>query len=308
MTRGTIANNVITDHPGGPGIKVQGAQNGAAGAPTGSLGIPGSSTDKVLISGNKIAGDATNKLNPVGIQAGIEGRAGQANFEIISNGTLAEPIRNTGSHGISVGNGGNTTAHYKIDGNYVSPNNTGAGIGALGIWAGTDKSALSGGGTASNTNMRLTVTNNHIRNTDASGIRILNGDTNGRADVRVSNNDVANGGSGRAPIRVENGGAGEAGYNPTMCATISSNTTQANAPAPAGTVPGILIVKLSDPVGSHPFGFTGLAPSPATFTQVESFLTGLNPAANQGTSGYGSTRAFVAQGDNFTNCTHPAGF
>ena len=68
-----------------------------------------------------------------------------------------------------------------------------------------------------------------------------------------------------------------------MCATISGNTTAANAPSGGGnTFPGVLLSKRFTTATQYPFGLTG--------------------------GFYAGKRVAVNVGDNFTSCTHPAGF
>ena len=94
-----------------------------------------------------------------------------------------------------------------------------------------------------------------------------------------------------------------------MCATISDNTTAANAPSPGGnTFPGILLSKRFTTATQYPFGLTGLSPSPSTNANTEAYVTGLNPNASIGGGFYAGKRVAVNVGDNFTSCTHPAGF
>ena len=98
-------------------------------------------------------------------------------------------------------------------------------------------------------------------------------------------------------------------FDPTMCATISGNTTAANAPTPGGnTFPGIDLFKRSTVAAEYQFGIVGLTPSPSTNANTESFVSGLNPNASVGGGFYAGRRVAVDAGNNFVSCTHPAGF
>jgi hypothetical protein len=135
-----------------------------------------------------------------------------------------------------------------------------------------------------------------------------NVNANGTSQVRVINNDVAGGAVGSSvsapPIAVENGSSATAAFNPTMCVTISGNTTAANVAASPNVFPGILLAKRTGQ-----FGITGgLTPSPAPNATTEAFLTGLNPNSNLGAGFYNGKRVVVNVGDNLVSCAHPAGF
>ena len=115
------------------------------------------------------------------------------------------------------------------------------------------------------------------------GIRVLAANSNGSAQVKVTNNDIANGGAGTSPIDIGNGSSADAAFSHTMCATISSNTTAANAQSGGGNIfPGILLSKRFTTANQYPFGLTGLTPSPSTNANTEAYVTGLNPNASIG--------------------------
>jgi hypothetical protein len=268
--------------------------------------VPGSATNRILIDGNLLTGDPTLRFGGAGIQAGVEGR-GAANFDITNNGTEASPITNVGTHGIATGNSGSTEVEYLIQGNRVSANNFEEG--ALGIRSASDKHIMVGGSTLATPILKTIINNNVVRNTTGGGIRVLQANSNGTAEVKVTNNDVANGGAGTAAIRVENGSSVDPAFDPTLCATISANTTAANAPTAGGhTFPGILLFKRSQLAADYQFGIVGLSPSPSTNANTEAFVTGLNPNSNLGANFYAGKRVSVDAGDNFVSCTHPAGF
>jgi VCBS repeat-containing protein len=301
MTKAQIEDNVITDHPSGNGITILGAQTNVSPAPTPTIGVPGSATNRVLIDGNLLTGDPTLRFGGSAIQAGIEGR-GVGNFDITNNGNVANPITNAGTHGIATGNSGSSEVEYLIQNNRVNANNFEGG--GLGIRSASDQHIMVGGTTLATPILRTSIVNNHVRNTTGGGIRVLAGNSNGTAQVRVNNNDVANGGAGTSGIDIGNGGTTGAPFTATMCATISGNTVAANAPSLGGnTFPGILLAKR---VGE--FGVPGLTPSPAPNATTESFLTTLNPNSNLGGAFYAGKRVAVNVGDNFVSCTHPPGF
>jgi hypothetical protein len=107
---------------------------------------------------------------------------------------------------------------------------------------------------------------------------------------------------------VEIGSSADATFDPTMCATISGNTTAANAPSPGGnTFPGLGLFKRDADPADYQFGIVGLSPSPSTNANTESFVAGLNNF-NLGGGFYAGKRVSVDAGDNFVSCTHPPGF
>jgi hypothetical protein len=114
LTKAQIEDNVITDFPSGNGIAFLGAQTNLSPAPTGSVGVPGSATNRILIDGNLLTGDPVNRFGGAAILAGVEGR-GQGNFDITNNGTVANPITNVGTHAIATGNSGSSTVDYLIE-------------------------------------------------------------------------------------------------------------------------------------------------------------------------------------------------
>jgi hypothetical protein len=231
LTKAQIEDNVITDHPSGNGITFLGAQTNLTPAPAGTVGVPGSSTNRILIDGNLLTGDPTLRFGGAGILAGVEGR-GVGNFDITNNGTAANPITNVGTHGIATGNSGSSEVEYLIENNRVTANNFEAG--ALGIRSASDRHIMVGGTTLATPILKTIINNNVVRNTTGGGIRVLAANSNGTANVKVTNNDVANGGAGRSPIDIGNGSSADPAFSQTMCATISGNTTAANAPSGGG--------------------------------------------------------------------------
>jgi Bacterial Ig domain/Bacterial cadherin-like domain/RTX calcium-binding nonapeptide repeat (4 copies) len=306
LTKAQIEDNVITDHPSGNGIVILGAQTNISPAPTPTIGVPGSATNRILIDGNLLTGDPTLRFGGAGILAGVEGR-GVANFDITNNGSVASPITNVGTHGIATGNSGSSEVEYLIQGNRVNANNFEGG--GLGIRSASDQHIMVGGTTLATPILKTIIANNHVRNTTGGGIRVLASNSNGTSEVKVQNNDIANGAAGSFPIRVENGSSADAAFDPTMCATISGNTTAANAPTPGGnTAPGIGLFKRSMVAANYQFGIVGLSPSPSTNANTEAFVTGQNPASSLGGGFWAGKRVTVDAGDNFVSCAHPPGF
>jgi hypothetical protein len=305
LTKAQIQNNVITDFPSGNGIAFLGAQTNLSPAPVGTVGVPGSATNRILIDGNLLTGDPVNRFGGAAILAGVEGR-GAGNFDITNNGTAANPITNVGTHAIATGNSGSSNVEYLIEGNRINANNFEAG--GLGIRSASDQHIMVGGSTLSNPTLKTIIHNNVVRNTTGGGIRVLAANSNGTSEVKVTNNDVADGAVGSSvsapPIAVENGSSAVGAFTLTMCATISGNTTAANVRASANVFPGILLAKRNGQ-----FGITGgLTPSPAPNATTEAFLTGLNPNSSLGAGFYNGKRVVVNVGDNLVSCTHPAGF
>jgi hypothetical protein len=291
LLKAQIEDNIITDFPSGNGISFLGAQTNIGAAPTGSVGVFGSSTNFILIDGNQLTGDPTLRFGGSGIQAGVEGR-GVGNF-VISNNT----VTNVGTHGIATGNSGSTSVEYH---NTVNANNFEAG--GLGIRSASDVHIMVGGSTLATPTLVTFIEDNVIRNTTGGGIRVLQANSNGTAEVVVTGNDVANGGAGTAAIRVENGSSANPAFDPTLSLIISNNTTAANAPTPGGnTAPGILLFKRSTVASEYEFGIVGLTPSPSTNANTESYVAGLNRNANLGGGFWAGKRVSVDAGDNFVS-------
>jgi hypothetical protein len=304
LTKGNISNNTVTGFPSGDGINVQGAQTSSSTAPAGTYGTPGSATNIVTFTGNQVIGDTTNRINGFGIAASVTGR-GQGNFSITNNGTVASPLRNMLSSAVAIGAAGDVTTYFVVTGNQIAANNI---LSSSAIALGTDKNIQADLSTLSNPQVRATITGNTISNSQ-SGIRVLHRDSNGTANVRIDNNTISGlTGPGLSGIRVENGSSGNASFNPTMCASVSGNTAGTGPADGFGdTQPGITLFKRSTLSTTYVFGLTGLAPSPATAAQTETYATGLNPASAVGGGFYAGKKVAVRTGNNFTSCTLPAG-
>ncbi|MDQ6525251.1 cadherin domain-containing protein [Nocardioides sp. LHD-245] len=304
LTKATIANNTVTGFPSGDGISIQGASTASSTAPPGTYGVPGSATDVVSITGNQVIGDTTNKINGFGISASVTGR-GQGNFSITDNGTVGSPLRNMKSSAIAIGLAGDATAYFTVTGNQINANN---GFSTAAIALGTDKNIQADLSTLATPTARATITGNTIANTSGPGIRILHRDSNGTLNLRLENNaNTGVQGLLLSGIRVENGSSGDAAYNPTLCASIASNSAT-SAPVSGGDKNGgINVYKESDAAATYKFGLVGLTPSPATAAQTETFLAGQNPASETGVGFFAGKKVVVRTGDQFTSCTLPAG-
>ena len=307
LTKATIASNAITDHPNGHGIVVMGSQPNTGG-PAPAIGTPGNVTNRVHINANSIVGDPVLGLGGAGVQVGVEGR-GVGNYHVTDN----NPVNNVGTHGITGGNSGSSSVDYTFTGNTVTANNQ--ELGAIGVRMANDKHIMVGGSTLSNPVTRARIESNTVRNTTGSGMRVLQGNSNGAMNAIVNGNNIAGGGSGTPGLRVENGSSNDAAWDPTMCATITNNTIAANGPTSGGhTFPGIALFKRTQNTAapsatSYDFGIVGLTPSPSTAANTESYVAGLNPNSNLGANFYAGKRVTVDAGGNFfTSCTMPAGF
>ena len=99
VTLATITNNVVSNFPSGWRIQAQGGNGNLAG-PAGVFGTAGHPTNKIAITGNTLTGNP--KFGTFAIVTAVNGR-GQGNFDISSNGTVANPITNSIGTAISVG-------------------------------------------------------------------------------------------------------------------------------------------------------------------------------------------------------------
>jgi hypothetical protein len=187
----------------------------------------------VVRDGNLLTGDLVLRFGGAGIQAGRRGPRSRQNLDITNNGPALNTITNVGTQAIASGNSGSSEVEYLIDNNRISTNNFEAG--ALGIRSASDRHIMVGGRTLATPVLKTIISNNVVRNTTGGGIRVLASNSNGASKVKVTNNDVASGGAGTYPIRVENGSSADAAFDPTMC--VMSITSQA-ATASAGSLIG----------------------------------------------------------------------
>jgi hypothetical protein len=282
VTAANIANNVITNFPGGGGIQAQGGNSNFAG-PAGVFGTAGHATNIINITGNRIAGQsAANRIGAEGIVASVGG-FGQGNFNISNNGTLANPITHVTGSGISNSAFGNATVTSLIENNVIVANNS---FGSQGI----------GGGLAPRFGptdvpvMTVTVRGNTISNTDGNGILLVARDTSGTLNARVQNNTVAAPLGGVRPgIRVDSGNTAS-GDNDTVCLNISGNTS-----AGSGGTQGIGLRKQGTVSNQFTFGINGMAATASP--GVETYVNGLNPA--------GGGTLLISAASGFSNCNLP---
>ncbi|MCB1057400.1 MAG: cadherin-like domain-containing protein [Acidobacteria bacterium] len=290
VTRATIAGNVITNFPSGSAIRVQGGNGNAAG-PSGTLGVAGSGSDVIAITGNRVAGASTaNKIGLEGILATVGG-VGQGNFNISGNGTMANPIANVTGTAISVNALGPATVTATVSNNVMAPNNifaaNGVGAGVNNIFGITDAPSLS-----------ITISNNVISAVDGNGILAVARNSNGTLLAKILDNQVAAPLTGVRPgIRVD---SGTSSGNTTVCLNMSGNTS-----AGSGGTQGLGIRKQGTVSTTNTFGLHSLSGGtttpfvcpgtavPAGTPAVENFINCLNPAGNgtlliSGTSGFTS--------------------
>jgi hypothetical protein len=283
ITKASVTSNTITNFPSGNGILFQGGNGNAAGTGA-TLGTPGSLTDIISISGNRIAGQSSaNLLGSNGIVTAVSGK-GQGNFDISNNGTVANPITNVAGSGVACSAFGQVTVTAVINNNVIVAHNI---VASRGIAAGVDMVF----GVSDAPSMTLTISNNNVSQCDGNGIFTGALNSNGMARIKILNNTIAAPLTGnREGIRVNSGTPSATGTNTTVCLNISGNTS-----AGSGIATGIGLRKEGTVSSTNTFGINGMA---ATATPgVESYVDGLNPAGN-GTS-------LVSATSGFTNCSFP---
>jgi VCBS repeat-containing protein len=307
LTKAEITSNAITNFPSGNGIVVQGGNTASSGAAAGTYGvpsgsIPGAGSNIVTISFNTIVGDATNHMAAAGILASVEGK-GSGNFTITNNGTVATPVKNMLGQAIGVGVSGSATANFFVTNNVVAPDSA---FGSTGIGVGTDVNIQADSSTLTTPTINAIVVSNTVSQSDGYGIEVEQRDSNGTANVEVSNNSVsAPKTSVATSIEVMEGSTGSPSYNPTLCAAISGNTAATALDDGAGDrAPGITLDKLVAGSASYKFGITGLPLPPATAAQTEVYVATQNPGSGVGTGFWGPLTVFAGN-DGFTSCTLP---
>ncbi|KAA1420959.1 tandem-95 repeat protein [Nocardioides humilatus] len=305
LTKATISGNVITGFPSADAIAVQGGNKSTSTAPAGTYGVPGSATDKITISSNRILGHTTNPTTGSAIAAGVIGR-GQGNFDIANNGSTANPIAFFRGTVIALTATGSATVDFRVYRNTIlaltpSP-------GSPGISLVTDKSVQTNATTLATPTVHATIESNWVRQTGASSLLVLQRDSNGAAAINVDSNIFNEiGGDTLSGIIVQNGSTGSGSFNPTMCARIVTNTSGSSNPSVGSTRnAGINLYKATTSSSTYRFGIVGLAPSPSTAAQTETYVGGLNPSSITGVGSiFDGKRAVVRQGDQFTSCTLP---
>jgi hypothetical protein len=308
LTKATISGNTVTNFPSGNGIEVLGGNTAGSGAgvPAGTYGTfnttPGAGTNIVSMTGNFVVGDATNKLNGSAILAEVDGK-GQGNFDMSGNGSAGNKIRNMKGAAMGAGSTGSAQVSVQMNSNQIAANNQ---SGANGIGIGIDKNIQADASTLANPQLNIDLSSNNVSGSSGIGIWSLMHDSNGTENLRMNNNTVGGPAQPNPGMRADIGDSGSASFNPTLCSQISGNTTANGGPDGFGnTDPGLEIDKESTSAATYKFGIVGLAPSPATPTQTESYLTGLNPGSALGGGFFAGKKVAVLNGDNFTSCTLP---
>jgi len=282
LTKATILTNVISNFPSGAGIVVHGGNSVAAGA-AGVCGTAGSATDIITITGNRITGQSSpNQIATAGIEVAVNGK-GQGNFNVSTNGTLANPLTNVKGNGITCSAFGQTTVTATINNNVIVANNTNA---SQGIGVGTGRTF------SSNDVPTLTVTINNNTNsqTDGNGILVVAREAIGHLNVTIKSNNVAAPlGGVRQGIRVDAGNSSSA--DDAVCLDISGNKSAPSVGQPAAL--GIGLRKQGTISTTNDFGVEGMA---ATSTPgVEAFINGLNPS--------GGGTLLISATSGFSNCS-----
>ncbi len=286
VTRATIANNIISNFPSATGIMAQGGNGNAAG-PAGVFGTAGSGSDIIAITGNRVAGfSAANRLGTQAILAVVNGK-GQGNFNVSSNGTVANPLTNSIGTTIAVSSLGQAVVTATVSSNVIVSNNA---AGANGIGAGTSQTF----GATDTPSLTVTISNNQISQTDGNGILATARDATGTLRAKIQNNTVAAPLAGnRNGIRIDAGNA--VSINDSVCLNISGNTTAGVGLSPEG----IGLRKQGTVAATNNFALHGFATSPANQAQTAAYVTGQNPGSSSGT--------LIIAGDNFNSptCSFP---
>ena len=289
-----MTNNTIVDFRAGVGVQVR-AGNVNAGGPPGNAGIAGSATDIITITGNLMNGGNGGIGNQPDrfFTGGVSG-IGQGNFNVSSNGTAANRLRNIDCIAIEFQVDGPATVTSTIQNNFINANSA---VGCAGIAIGTDDPGDLGAGTHT-----TLVSGNNVMGSDGVGIFVIVRDSGSTMTARVLNNTVAAPiatNAARAGIRAD---SGSAEGDTTLCLEISGNTTAGSTNSDTATTsPGINLRKQGTDPTSTPSASKGW-PRPRS-PGVENYVNGLNTSTS-GTFGVGGTALLSAQ-SGFTNCNAP---
>ncbi len=287
ITKATVSSNVITDFRAGYGIRLVGGNT--AGAAKSTLGVPGNATNVVAVTGNRMDG-GTGGLEQqpdsfVDIQ--VFGVA-DANVDVSTNGTVAEPLRHLDCDAISVLTGGAANVAAKIESNRIAAGNA---PGCAGI------AALATSLNAVGATLTARVTNNNVGATGGPGI-LVEASSSGAATAKITNNTVeAPTGGLFGGILAASGSVGDA--DASLCVAMTANTT-AGGSGGGATAPGIQLSKLSTEPAINDFGIEGLPLGQTSSPSVENYVNGLNASA-PGTIGVGGTVLSSAT-SGFSSC------
>ncbi|RXZ48640.1 cadherin repeat domain-containing protein [Agromyces fucosus] len=290
ITKATISSNVITDFRAGHGIRLIGGNQ--AGAAKSTLGNPGSVTNVVAVTGNRMDGGSggIEQQPETFVDVQVLG-AGDANVDVSTNGTDAEPIRHLDCQAISLMTGGAANVTAKFDANVIA---AGSRPGCSGISANATSLNTVGATLAAR------VTNNQVSATGGPGI-FVGASGAGMATAKVTGNNVlaptGDGYAGYAGIIVAAGSI--AGPDSPVCVAITGNTTAGGTGVFQAT--GIQLSKLSTDPTINDFGIEGLPQGQTASPAVENYLNGLNTSAS-GSVGVGGTVLSTAT-SGFSSCT-----
>jgi hypothetical protein len=282
VTKGSLSNNVISNFPSGAGILAQGGNANAAG-PASTFGLAGNAANVVTISGNRIAGNAAVRMATNAIGTSVNGK-GQGNFDILGNGTLANPITNISGSVIVSSALGQTTVTARIANNFIDANHVAGFGGPLGISAGAAQTFA----TTDAPQYTVEISGNSVTDVDGNGILAAARSSNAIMKARVLNNSVAAPLSGtRQGIRVD---SGTATGNTNLCLEISGNTS-----AGAGGATGIGLRKQGTNPAVNVYSVVGMVATSSP--GVETYVDSQNPA--------GGGTQLLSAASGFTNCTLP---
>ena len=291
VTKATISGNTISGFGAGTGIEV--VSGNVSGGPAATLGIPGSATDVVTVSGNLMDGGDGGLGNQPEQFIRASAVFGVANVSISSNGTAALPIRHIDCETILVEASGDAEMTANVANNIISAGNR---QGCTGIMTRTVNPGVQDGPVIS-----ATVTGNSVAGVRGAGIAMVSAATGGELTARVLNNTVAASLGGEfSGIRAFSGLSD--GSNAATCLEIVGNIT-AGGTGDLGTAPGISLSKRGVDPAVNVFGIEGLAPSPAASPVVEQHVNSLN-SSTSGTLGVGGTLLESAT-SGFTSCVAP---
>jgi hypothetical protein len=300
LTQAALTDNTIHNFPSGNGVELVGEQITSTTGPRATFGVPDSTTNRVVVSGNDIRGNATNKMGVFGVAASVTGMA-DGNVRIANNGTAGAPMQNILGEGIAVGASGTANADFIIEDNVVAPGNV---LGNVGISANANRRDV-GGTVVATPDVNATIQDNTVSSTSGAGIKVVHFNSNGTLRAKIVNNTVAAPAQGNPGIAVENGSMVEPAFNPTLCAQIASNPATGSVNTFGDLFPGIDLIERGGNNATYRLQIHGLTPNPATAAQTESYLAIQNPASSLGGGFYAGKRVSISEGNQFEACTIP---